>query len=84
VETPSILNEKLLLSGVNRISNVVAEIPLLSIQVAREFEPIESIAVTHRTKDKRERRMNNEGDCGTFVRFGREKRIAPGVVLYRE
>jgi hypothetical protein len=44
VETPSILNAKLLLSGVKETSNVVALIPLLSIHVAREFEPITLIA----------------------------------------
>jgi hypothetical protein len=81
VETTSTLNAKLLLSGVKTTSNVVADIPLLSIHWAREFEPIDRIAVAERNrKNIRERRKKDEGVGGTvLVRCGREKRIAPDV-----
>ena len=44
VETPLMLNAKVSLSGVNKTSNVLAPIPLLSIHVASDFEPIALIA----------------------------------------
>lgn len=46
VETPLMLNAKVSLSGVNKTSNVLAPIPLLSIHVASDFEPIALIART--------------------------------------
>jgi len=53
------LNEKLLLSGVKRTSNVVAPIPLFSIHVAKDFEPICRIAWTD-CRNNRETRRNRD------------------------
>jgi hypothetical protein len=44
VDTPLILNAKLLLSGVKETSKVEAPIPLFSMHVARDLEPITLIA----------------------------------------
>lgn len=84
VDTPLMLNANELLSGVKRTSNVVAPIPLLSIHVARDFEPICRIASTDCIKesDRMERIRNieeTEGRNAFCVRFGREKRIASFV-----
>jgi hypothetical protein len=54
------LNAKELLSGVKETANVVAKIPLLSIHVAREFEPISRMAWTE--CDKRRVKMENIRD----------------------
>jgi len=71
VETPLILKAKELLSGVNETANVVAKIPLLSIHVARDFEPISRTAWTEceRRRVRRENISDIEGSCE------REKRI---------
>lgn len=46
------LNAKLLLSGVKETSNVVAPIPLLSIHVARDVEPMTLVASTVFIRDR--------------------------------
>ena len=45
------LNAKLLLSGVNEISNVVAPIPLSSMHVAKDREPMTLVASTECSSD---------------------------------
>jgi hypothetical protein len=45
------LKAKLLLSGVNRTSKVVAPMPLLSIHVASDFDPIALIAAADCMKE---------------------------------
>jgi hypothetical protein len=86
VETPLILKARLLLSGVKRISNVVADMPLLSIHVASEFEPIERIAAAEWTRETTRATRNKTDEAALPVRLlGREKkRIAPGDALGRE
>ena len=79
------LKAKELLSGVNRTSKVVALMPLLSIHVASELEPICRMACTECMKERviKERIKRNEDDREkedreeTFcVRLGRDRRIA--------
>jgi len=77
------LKAKELLSGVKRTSKVVALIPLLSIHVASEFDPIcrNAWAECRREKRKREKRRKEEtddkGERETLlcVRFGKDMRI---------
>jgi hypothetical protein len=88
VDTPLMLKEKELLSGVKRTSNVVAPIPLLSMHVASDFEPICRIASTECMKEReRMEKIRNmeetEGRNAFCVRFGREKRIAPMYEMER-
>jgi hypothetical protein len=82
------LKAKVLLSGVKRISNVVADIPLLSIHVARAFDPIDLSAATdwkrERTMERRKKTESEEDRGTSIVRLGREKRIAPGLVIFAE
>lgn len=78
VETPSILNAKLLLSGVKETSKVVAPIPLLSIHVARDFEPITLTASTecksaNKIKANIKSTEENEDRMALCVRFGKER-----------
>jgi hypothetical protein len=68
VEVPSTLKANELLSGVKETANVVAKIPLFSIHVASDFDPISRMATTECEKrraatesnmdiDERENRM---------------------------
>jgi hypothetical protein len=81
VETPSMLKAKLLLSGVNWTSKVVAPIPLLSIHVAKEREPITRRASAECSSDSEinenmKSSEDNDEDMGLcVVRLGREKCI---------
>src|SRR5579859_354956 len=82
VDTPSMLNAKLLLSGVKRTSKVVAPIPLFSIHVAKDLEPICRMPSTdcrnNREAMERMRNMEETEERVTRrVRLGKEKRIAP-------
>jgi hypothetical protein len=52
VDVPSILKAKLLLSGVKETSNVEAPIPLLSMHVANEFDPITRTALAESMSDR--------------------------------
>ena len=52
VDTPLILNAKLLLSGVKETSKVVAPIPLFSMHVARDLDPITLIASAEFVRSK--------------------------------
>ena len=73
------LNAKELLSGVKRTSNVVAPIPLLSIHVASDFDPMALIASTgcKRANRKKENIKTIEDIDALCGRFCIEKRIAP-------
>src|ERR1700732_1398311 len=82
------LNAKLLLSGVNNTSNVVAPMPLLSIHVAKEFDPICLIACIgcmkerHMMEKRREGEMMDEEDETFMVRLDRDnKRIVYCIYL---
>jgi len=75
------LKAKLLLSGVKETSKVVAPIPLLSIHVAKEREPMTRSASVVCNSDSEinenmRRSEDNDEDIGLYVvRLGREKRI---------
>ena len=80
------LKAKLLLSGVKRTSKVVAPIPLLSIHVARDFEPIALIASTEFSKDRAIiEHIKNIGDedngMKLRVRLIKEMRIVTSLVI---
>src|ERR1700733_13732444 len=81
VETPSMLKAKLLLSGVKETSKVGAPIPLLSIHVAKEREPITRRASAECSSDSEINKNmrsseDNDEDMGlSVVRLGRERRI---------
>lgn len=82
------LNAKLLLSGVKRTSKVVAPMPLLSIQVAKDLEPICRMASTDcwNNREARERMRNTdetEERATLRVRVGKGKRIVPWRSLQR-
>jgi hypothetical protein len=66
VETPLMLKAKLLLSGVKTTSKVVAPMPLLSMHVASEFDPICRIACAEcmNARETRDRRRRREGTMG--------------------
>ena len=70
------LNAKLLLSGVYDTSKVVAPIPLLSIHVASDLDPITltafAVCIRERARKVSIKRVE-EKTLG--VRFGREKRM---------
>jgi len=75
------LKAKLLLSGVKETSNVVAPIPLLSMHVAKDREPMTLMASAECNSDSEiNENMNrieeeSDEDIGLCVRLGREKRI---------
>lgn len=74
------LNAKLLLSGVKETSKVVAKMPLLSIHVASDLDPITLTALTVFMSDKDMnvdiRNTEDKDDrIAERVRLGREKRM---------
>jgi hypothetical protein len=86
VETPSMLNEKLLLSGVYSTSKVVAPIPLLSIHVANDLEPICRIAWTdcrNNSETRRNMDVKEEDRERLCVRLGREKRMVACLLDFK-
>ena len=77
---------RLLLSGVKRMSNVVAAIPLFSIHIARDFEPIALMASAEFSSDKPIIKIieiidDDEDGMKLCVRLGRKKRIVPSLVV---
>jgi len=75
------LKAKLLLSGVKETSKVVAPIPLLSIHVAKDREPMTRKASAECSSDSeinenmRRSEESEEEDMELCVRLGRAKRI---------
>jgi hypothetical protein len=73
------LKAKLLLSGVKETSNVLAPIPLFSIHVARDCDPMTLMATVECISDSRTnvnaRREEKESPEPFGVRFGCENRI---------
>jgi hypothetical protein len=75
------LKAKLLLSGVKETSNVVAPIPLLSMHVAKDREPMTLMASAECSRDSeinenmRKSEEESDEDMELGVRLGREKRI---------
>jgi hypothetical protein len=81
------LKAKVLLSGVKETSNVVAPMPLFSIHVASDLDPITLSASANLMRDREMRAMirktgDKEGRRTLLVRLDSGCRIALGIVRY--